>query len=597
MLTLATGIVANIAFYLQLLGWGYLVTNLKGARKPDAHPGSLAIIGTAFLICAGGFFTFWSMSPKSLYVIAIIGLLGAAGYMTQAADLAVLKKIPLTVWFVLAIIVVRVGFSTAGALNAHDDYHGYLVLPQKIQQTGTLAPDFFNERRMGVLGGAAYLQSLYLCFLPLDSITGLDKGVGILLIAGAVLSILPNVIFERKGALILLMCALLDFNSANVTFIYISAALLSLLASEVLSRDDTDISCFQIAIISTGLIAIKNYFIVPVLALLCLYLLKSLYARRISGAYKTVATLFLTLALLSPWLFLSLKSCGTLLFPLTGTGNHGSSYGLLEIANNAHLPMAKYAGYFWKFITMPESLVCCLGLLQLRHCGKNREAIFAWLGVAALLSTAWLIVYKSMFLFRYAESIAGVGALLTILWCFKNGKLRHVAACILILFALKSGRIAGNYKSWCDLQDRRTSFATMQTSMLKMQAAIPSKAPMAIFASHPFLLDFSRNPVHVFDHYGGASPPPGLPPNNEALLKKYLLAQGIRYLAFSYGDHANYGRNRYSSRLLSDGSPYGERVRRLALLNFNFQDMILSLGRSEKIVFDDGSNLVIDLSG
>lgn len=595
--TLATGLIANIGFYLNLFGWGYIVVNLKGASKPDAHPGSLAIVGAAFLICVGGFLTFFS-SPVSLYLIPIIGLLGAAKYMVDEADLVkVLKKIPLLVWITFAVILLRVGFSTSGALNAHDDYHGYLVLPQRILQTGTITPDIFNERRMGVLGGAAYLQSLYLCFVPLDSITGLDKGVGILLIAGALLSISPNILFNKKGAAILLLCAILDFNSANITFVYISEAILLLLASEILSQDDKHRSLFGIAILSASSIAIKNYMVVPVVALLFLFWLKSLYPERKSGSYKAVHCLLLTLVLLCPWLVLSLKSCGTLLFPLTGIGNHGSRYGLLEIANNAQTPLAKHVEYFWKFLKMPECLICCLGLFLLRHSGKDREAMFARLGIIALLSTAWLIVYKSMFLFRYAESIIGVGAILTVLWCFKNGKLRSLAACILILFVLKSDRIPNNYKSWCDLDYRRDFFATMQSSMLKMQASIPRDAPMAVFVSHPFLLDFSRNPVNVFDHYGGASPPPGLPLNKEQSLKKYLLTQGIQYLVFSYRDHANYGRNNYSSRLVSDGSPYGERVKRLALLNFNLQDMILRLSKTEKIIFDDGSTFVIHLAG
>jgi hypothetical protein len=119
---------------------------------------------------------------------------------------------------------------------------------------------------------------------------------------------------------------------------------------------------------------------------------------------------------------------------------------------------------------------------------------------------------------------------------------------------------------------------------------------VAVFASYPFLLDFSRNHLHVIDHYGGACPPPGLPLDNAQLLKKYLLAQDIHFIAYSYGDEASYGRARYASRLQSDGTPYGERLKKIAGNNFRFQDMLLALRKTEKVVFDNGALFVLQLT-
>ena len=104
------------------------------------------------------------------------------------------------------------------------------------------------------------------------------------------------------------------------------------------------------------------------------------------------------------------------------------------------------------------------------------------------------------------------------------------------------------------------------------------------------LLDFRRNPVHVADWPGGASPAPGLPCfRGPEPLAAYLLNQGIRYVAYSYADQCNFPRRDYDYNTFT----LWDRV--ACQHAYDFQDNLSELMKTRERVYDDGRLVMLDL--
>jgi hypothetical protein len=128
------------------------------------------------------------------------------------------------------------------------------------------------------------------------------------------------------------------------------------------------------------------------------------------------------------------------------------------------------------------------------------------------------------------------------------------------------------------------------------QAAVPEGAIVLACLSHPFMLDFKRNPIYTVDHAGGASPPPGIPVlGSDEELVAYLRRQSVRYVMYSYSDEASYGRIDAGESLKAGGNAYDDRARKLAEYNIAFRDHLSALAQQGAKVFDDGEVFVLDL--
>lgn len=126
-----------------------------------------------------------------------------------------------------------------------------------------------------------------------------------------------------------------------------------------------------------------------------------------------------------------------------------------------------------------------------------------------------------------------------------------------------------------------------------MQASVPAGTTLLVRLSRNYLLDFSRNQVYIADYPGGSSLPPGLPfRRGPESLASYLLDRGIRYIAYSYAEEANFTMATYGDRLTLNTNPW---VRTEAEHAFDYQDNLKTLGLSRKILYDDGKIFVLDL--
>jgi hypothetical protein len=126
-----------------------------------------------------------------------------------------------------------------------------------------------------------------------------------------------------------------------------------------------------------------------------------------------------------------------------------------------------------------------------------------------------------------------------------------------------------------------------------LQSAVPPGRKILVRMDKNFLFDFRRNPIYVNDLPGGASLPPGIPIfKGPEALADYLVQHGIRYLAYSYGDEATFSRALEGGRLQPHVNIW---IRRGAEIAFDFQDNVLTLGKSRKKLYDNGCMFVLDL--
>jgi hypothetical protein len=125
-----------------------------------------------------------------------------------------------------------------------------------------------------------------------------------------------------------------------------------------------------------------------------------------------------------------------------------------------------------------------------------------------------------------------------------------------------------------------------------MQAAVPAGAVILERTDSPYLFDFRRNTIFVDDHPGLVYPPPGLPEKpTPAALRDFLLAHGVRYVAYSYGNEAHFS---HANAILENTTKEWDRS--VIRHTFGVQDALAELMKIQRIVYDDQTNAVIDLS-
>ena len=127
-----------------------------------------------------------------------------------------------------------------------------------------------------------------------------------------------------------------------------------------------------------------------------------------------------------------------------------------------------------------------------------------------------------------------------------------------------------------------------------MQKAVPEGEIIIARLDRNFLFDFSRNRIYINDEPGGFSLPPGMPlrSGGEAMAD-YFMSHDIKYIAYSYGNEANFARASVSGMLKPHVNPL---LRAITENGLAFQDNTIELSKTRQIIYDDGKNFVINLS-
>lgn len=634
---------AGIGILCSLAGWGVLV--VKGLRlRVSAGFGFCAAVGLALSVCVGGFLDgLHLIRPAIVRGYLLIGLLIAVfaglaqmGPIRRGLSSAwayFRREKPLIVVAALLVFVTAVKYTIAvspGLFHPQDDYHAYMAFPVKMIETGSIGADPFSERRIvASLGGESFLDTF-----PL-SVTGEIKNLH-LMDAGVVFIILLLLLTEimfRKGIpgfwmlLTLLAASMYGAPISNITSLYGGAALLILLFDffdRTVETPQWNQAVF-LAIVLAALMSMKTTF-APMAGIFFLsfflFQLWRLPAKERTAARATLCAVLIFILLL-PWMLDSYHSSGTLFYPILGKGFHGSRYGtyLLPTAN---MGLSNLLAFLDGLANVVGALLLCLCCLAITGKGRNRhdkmieiaiivnlliDVVGIGIGVggvqmfrysfAILFSCAlFLLIEELAFFTKPVDSASAIAPT----W------ISSLRAPAIIAPALLLGMLLGSGWDWFILDHKDYEVASLRFALTgkdvvspsevsayrDLQDSIPPGQKVLVRLDKNFLLDFRRNPIYIDDLPGGASLPPGIPSfQGPEAVANYLLAHGVRYVAYSYGDEASFSRALFSDRLEPNVNVW---IRRGAQIAFDFQDNLARLGRTRKRLFDNGQMFVLDLA-
>lgn len=636
----------GIGIICSLVGWGVLVAWVLRIRL-SIGIGYYAALGLAFSTSVGGFLDFLhAITPTVIRTYLLAGLLIAAFAGSRHAKflsrrlaslsngLRAKKLVALLALLIVSIATTKYASSvSSGRFNPQDDYHAYFVFPVKMLQTGSLGSAPFSERRLVTsLGGKSFLDTF-----PL-SVTGnpatmslMDEGVAFLIL----LLLVGEIMVRKKIPDLWLLTALLATAMfpapiANITAVYSGIVLLLLLfdfSDRTIDQSATNQVLF-LALVLASLSTLKTTFAPIAGVFFCSFFLVQIIRLPAKGRTIARAGLCATFVvfLLLPWMVDSYQSSGTLFYPILGKGFHGSRYGNYSLPSaNMGLPnvLAFCAGLANSLCAVLVTLVCLVlyARAHKREDGGIEGIVIINVLIDVILIGAGIGGYQT---YRYSFAILFAAVLFLLierLALFSNSSesispIRSstgmVTAGILLGILLGVGweGFIGNIKTGNGFAALKAGggLAALRLSIegthiveapeirayKDLQLSIPPGQKVLVRLDKNFLFDFRRNPIYIDDLPGGASLPPGIPvfKGSEALAQ-YLIQHDIHYVAYSYGDDANFSRALFGDRLNPQVNVW---LRRGAQVTFDFQDNIVELAKSRRRLFDDGKMFVLDLA-
>lgn len=355
-----SGVFSGTAFWagllaLSLLGWGHALKTLTLGQRPFPVGAELGLglagavvlggglnaagvasrVPLATFVAAGALLGLRRVMPLFRWVGIALGPPATPGTRRLRGTYLVLLA---TILVVVALATVRAGaepgISSVARFNPHDDFHAYLVFPERMLQTGEIGADPFNDRRLTTgLGGQSALLAMARVFMPFESLHLIEPGLGVLSLC--------SLIGAGWGAGVGLtgLSVFLPLTIANVSGQATGVALL-LGLTVVLALWPTEGDVPVGVIVLSGLAAaaacaLKSTFLPPTVIALGAFLtfrairggLRRRHFLEGAGVLAVVA-----LALL-PWMLTLHRSSGTMLFPVLGLGVLGESpppFGLLS---------------------------------------------------------------------------------------------------------------------------------------------------------------------------------------------------------------------------------------------------------------------------
>jgi hypothetical protein len=624
---LRTAVLWGLGVILCFVGWGgWLRRRLLPEVEVDW--GLEAAWGMALTLAVGGPLCLLGLARRTVLLVwAFAGIaLAARGAARAVAGWRRAGPRAPRSWdgLVLAGLVglvafVFVGSATRSGPNPSDDWVAYLPFIHKLVQTGTLIEPF-SVRRMASYGGQTLFQALTLMASDDAQIQLFDQGICLVVLVGVVLGFARGARGARVVAfllvLVLVMLPEVRINSASE----VSGALGFLAAFRTIVLVDRErlrgwhaslLVALTIAAVST--LRQPNMFVAGfmVLALLIPTAGEAPADRR--RRFLEVAAL--TAAILLPWSTLAFRSNHTFLFPLF-PGNYDPSYAGITPSAHWEPRLRFYLGALFHdepIRVMPILLLAAPAVAR----GPNRRALLGlWVGTIVAFALVVLSLPESdnFTVARYGFASVVALAVATGLAASDPGatapgepeaRVEPIAlALIAVAFGIQiqttHGTIVHNFGGALGrifAADRSPPpMAVTAPEVRKMQAAIPAGAPMLVMIERPFLLDFTRNPIVLFDQPGAASPRRALPlmAGGEAVAR-YLVGEGLRYFAFAWPDRPQNDlyRRAHWKAMLQDPRPNAPGAARLYLAAFDAADY---LARTRHKLYDDGHLVVVDLA-
>jgi hypothetical protein len=618
------------AIVAAFAGWGALVLRIATVRvRLLSFEGAGAAIATGIVwaVFLGGLLNFAEAITRGV-VVAIVasGIVLAVAFIFTAHRVAEPpgRKTPLATILCAAFIVILLVQVAAtvhtGRYQNSDDMNAYLVFPQKMLAVHTFAPDPFSERRIEAqIGPGYYLQTFVLAARPLVNLQMLDLGVGLILLALLSIGVARRMQIEGWQLWLMPLATVLTpvitFNLSSVYLpyaLYMGMAYWSLRALNAdLQSSESDPAWLAPAMLG-GLAAVMSglkstYTPTAVAYPFVLYaLLVPVITLRVAVRRIALAAAAFLVVLL-PWMIAMKLTSGTFFYPLLGHGFDYTAYG-------RYLPPHAYMNrHLWEKLLAPAVILAVLFIVAWIRSSRDApaRAVMALLGACFIgtLAVGWGTGGDSIR--RYCYPCIAVALLLFFaLWLRERNQHTHLAwgsALLVAAFAFSVwtdglGREAYMLRKNLALSVHAAGIASpeyqragLESEYAALDEALPRDGVVLESMRLPFLLNFSTHDILVADYPGAAGPPPGWPLNGSgADLAQYLRANGIRYLAYSYGDCGSLPDSN-ARAVQTDPSVTGwvktqQRIALLAHLQY------AQLAHTQKKIYDDGSIWVLDLT-
>jgi hypothetical protein len=619
MLTAMLAALWGIAVLFAWVGWGqlgHLLLFRRWASWRDA-----GTIGVALLLAVGGVLNLLHDAGKAgALCCCVVGWAMAGIALLSQRFSATGVLIPprrsgapglwVPVGLLLAVLLVRYAGSVVTPLHAysvHDDLQAYAVFPVRMLQTGSIGNDPFNERRLFTYGGVAFLEVFTLAFTRIENLNLCDLGLGTFLLILTAAELFKRWRVPPKlGLWGLVLFALIPPTQVdmNLSGCVIPAALILRLV--LVFSDGFGISQMLLAgLLMAGLVSMKATLAAPtglfaaIFFILAFVRFKRARPRIVLGLLAALAVFVL---LLAPWAWTLRLSSGTFFYPLLGKGFHATAYGFFKPPIAAMTPKR----FIKVLLVAAFPAVITLGCLVLRLV-KGRRGVAAFslligsvLGALAIgIATAGSQMERHLFGYYFASLLLG-GLLL-----WQHGRQREwtngTRGFAAILGASTLAMIGLSYSfyplTFAAIRDafHPDSYASDEfiAHARAFQDAAPPGAILLTRLAYPLYLDFRRNPIYVADWPGIVSPPPGMPVfKGPEPLASYLVGHGYRYVAYSYGNEADFGAQEYAYRLVPSFHLW---IRNQAEATFDFQKNLTTLSTDHRHLFDDGTTYLLDL--
>ncbi len=611
----------GLAVVTAFIGWGGTAHRLA-ARNVIEQPdwGLLAGWGMAVTVFIGGLLNVAALvSPGAVAGIIVIGnlLLGAALIRRPPGWPRVRGWGLLLAGIILIPLITRYGAAVSyQALSCSDDDIAYFPFVARMLDTGTLL-DPYSLRRLAGHGGQTFLQSLSVAVGSENNAYLVDRGTSVIVCFALAVGF-----FRSRGGLdppahviALLLVVLLPLpmlNSAShMTGLALFLTLFRTLdAGENAGHPDTPYRYLWLTglVIAAAASLRAHYVAAAALAVVAYWGLSAFSTRQRMRQHATalIHTGLAGLVGLLPWMVVLWRSSGTPLYPLL-RGNHRPEYENYA----APLDLGGQLEFLGSVLISPGIALFAVPVIlyALRRPSRAGLSLYASALITVLI-LAWVFTYSDAEnIHRYAAPFLNAAFIATTVVFIQSirqslpatgadgrkrrwGDIILGGAVVLLLPVMVNKDVARLAEHWGRDALNDASRAIYRT----FQDAVPAGAGLFAVVSHPYALDYRRNPIAAVDIPGAVSPDPGMPFfKGPDALRTYLKAQGLSYIL--HRDFARPGGCLYDRRLWTHnqtGSQYRE-GRFQARYYLDLMDNLDALVTSEIVIRKDQDLTLLEL--
>jgi hypothetical protein len=611
--------------FVSIAGYGALLLRLFAVRRPSIA--LAATSGFGVVIFLGGCLNLLeAITAPVLIGLTVLGIFAAvflritfteAESQDEPVPQPTSSSVAATVILLIAAVIfaVRLGATVhSGEYQAGDDYNFYLGAPQKMLQLHHYAADPFSERRiMSSIGGNYFLQDLVLAVLPLTTLQMADRALGLILLAFLAYSLSIEFRLTRTQqaifAFLVFFTPQLQF---NLTFVLLPSALffalVYLAAHRKLFTENPALLAILLGAVTAVIATTKSTYLPHgVIFVLCVALI---HARR-RGLPAGIKTLLLgaiaCFIVMVPWMVASHATSGTWFYPLLGKGYQYSAYGLYPAPSGAGISVILH-----KVLPFCAPLVLLVALEWfLGDRDEQGEAILA-LSAAGLVATLLVGISTGGDSVRRYNYPCIIPAMLLLYVVFSRRRNAAPSArqwpilqTLTVLFIAYTAITTWDQKFTNEFDQipigLKAAFAetpivpaSVADEYSALQRSLPTNAGAIASVTNGFLFDYRANDISVADFPGAASPPPGWPSHGDGeALAKYLLANKIRYLVFSYADAVIF--DEVAVQVLHDPSRT-QWIKSEQAISLRSHQQYAELAHSRNHLYDDGQMYILDLA-